>query len=855
MVASIIVTVLLQSVPVAPAAVYAQINTRAGRAVVVVHGSEQKASQEGADIDEIVITADRYGEANVAAESEFEEGEIASYGTGSIQDLLSRLSPLIDPSGEEPVLLINGKPTGLDSSILSYPAEALQRLVLLKPEAAVQYGEPAGKRVVNLVLKRQFSTWNADGGFDFATAGGQYGGKLSVNRTAISGSARWSARVQVGEDSAFLKASRTLPVREGVFDSVGFVSAPDGGAVDVALSEAVGRPVVIAAIPEISRTRPPLLADFVSTADLSHSVDPNHFETLQSSRRNISMGIGVTRPIGNFTVSLNLGANNSSSTGLRGLPMASVLISAENPYSPFSSEVLLVRPLDGDRALRIENASTSINGALTISGNINDWQTNFSISYSRNWAHGYLENEVDVFRVQKMIDDNSSDFNPFGVWGADLLVAARNRSKTDNLSLRLNVKKSIINMPAGSLTWMVAGTISRNNSHSRQYNAQGYLSMDRDAQREQSSGQMSLSVPFSRMGEAGSEFFGDLTLDISASLQMMSNSRPQKRYGANMTWAPLKAVQFRGSVDFAESQPSFDQLDAPILTSVNRVFDYARGEVVEPIWMTGGNPNLHRGSAHSLSLDALVRPFGDQLLSLNLGFRRSVNKHGISGFPELAPVIERTFPERVIRDDDGRLVSVDARAINIDHSTESDLNTGVSLRLPRKINDKTLDRRKIGGSYNDPLQFSFSFNHRWRLKSHLLMRVGVPVINELRDTGQSRHNLFAQMTIGKPGVGASISGNWSNASRLKRDVSKDGSFFVFTPPITINASMFVEPDRLFPSFKGKILDGLKLSLEVQNLFNGYRRVTMGDGHTPVGYSRYEIDPLGRQIRMAVRKIF
>src|SRR3546814_9663137 len=86
------------------------------------------------ETDEIVVTAERYGEAKVAAESEFDEAEIASHGADDIQDLLTRLSPFIDPSGEEPVILINGKPAGFDRSILTYPAEALQRLAVLRSE-------------------------------------------------------------------------------------------------------------------------------------------------------------------------------------------------------------------------------------------------------------------------------------------------------------------------------------------------------------------------------------------------------------------------------------------------------------------------------------------------------------------------------------------------------------------------------------------------------------------------------------------------------------------------------------------------------------------------------------------------
>src|SRR3546814_14681554 len=69
------------------------------------------------------------------------------------------------------------------------------------------------------------------------------------------------------------------------------------------------------------------------------------------------------------------------------------------------------------------------------------------------------------------------------------------------------------------------------------------------------------------------------------------------------------------------------------------------------------------------------------MLTLNLGYRQSVAKGGVAAFPELTPAIEAAFPERVTRDAEGRLVAVDARAINIAHDTDADLSSGVALRL------------------------------------------------------------------------------------------------------------------------------------------------------------------------------
>src|SRR3546814_7232507 len=118
---------------------------------------------------------------------------------------------------------------------------------------------------------------------------------------------------------------------------------------------------------------------------------------------------------------------------------------------------------------------------------------------------------------------------------------------------------------------------------------------------------------------------------------------------------------------YPASAPSAHQRDGPVVTTVGRLFDYARQEIAEPVWITGGNPDLRRGGRQCLSLAATVRPLGDQRLTLNLGYRQSVAKGGVAAFPELTPAIEAAFPERVTRDAEGRLVAVDARAINIAH--------------------------------------------------------------------------------------------------------------------------------------------------------------------------------------------
>lgn len=798
---------------------------------------------------EIVVTAGRWGEAKVASESEYGENEIAGHGVDSVQELLDRLKPFIDPSGEELVILINGKPAGLDDSVLSYPTEALQRVAVLKPEAAAQYGEAAGKQVVNLVLKKHFSMMDAGAGVNFATAGGQYGGSLSAGLSQISGHARWNVQARVGADSDFMKNARNLPPRDGVFDSVGFISAPDDGEIDPALSLAAGELVTVAALPSSALSSAPLLSDFAATPNRLNPLDPNRFETLQSSRRNASLRIGVTRPIGDFTVSLNVNASRSSSEGLRGLPMASVLIPAGYYLSPFAEDVMLTRPLAGERALRTKNGSTSLNGALNINGNIGTWQTNLGLSYARGWSDNLLENGIDVARVQILIDEADPGFNPFGFWGRELLSANYNRSKSENLSARFNLRKTLFELPAGPVAWNVTANSSRNNSYSRRTDAGGSLVHEQISGRSQSSGQTSLSIPLARRDGVGFGVLGDLSVDVSASMQTVEKSRPRKQYGSNVNWSPWDMVQLRGSIEYTESSPSFEQLDGAVLTIVNRVFDYERQEVADVIWLTGGNPNLERGSRQNITLAATVMPLGSQALTLNVGYQRSTAKGAVSSFPELTPAIEAAFPERVTRDGDRRLTMIDARAINIEREHSSALTSGLAFRLSQS---RAGARPALMPTHT---QLSISLNHRMALEGELLTRSGVDVIDQLRGGGRSRHNVSLQASIGRRGIGSTLDGNWSSPARLKNGIGGNQDF-LFKPPVTFNLSVFAEPEHLFSSlghdgFWGK----LKVSMDVQNLLNGYRRVKLADGSIPAGYSRDEVDPLGRTIRINLRKKF
>ncbi|RIV75508.1 hypothetical protein [Pelagerythrobacter aerophilus] len=72
----------------------------------------------------------------------------------------------------------------------------------------------------------------------------------------------------------------------------------------------------------------------------------------------------------------------------------------------------------------------------------------------------------------------------------------------------------------------------------------------------------------------------------------------------------------------------------------------------------------------------------------------------------------------------------------------------------------------------------------------------------------------------------------------------------------INTGIFILPDKLWPGAEEiGWLENLKISLDIENLLDTYRRVTLGDGSVPPGFSRHQIDPLGRTVELSVRKRF
>ena len=703
--------------------------------------------------EEIVVTA-RYGEARVDSETELEEDDIANYGAGTIGELVSQIAPLTGRPDELPIILVNGKRVDGGAGINGFPPEALARLAILKPEAAARYGYAPGQRVVNLVLKKSFTSWQADAGTKLATAGGRENGQLALGRFVIAGPSRWNASVQMSRDNALLKSDRVDDRGLGSDDA---------------------------------------------------------YRTLLPRSDSLSLSLGVARPLGEFTGSINIDANHRSQQQLLG--------------TAFPGRI--------DGALRGEQQTNNIGLSATLIGSIADWQSNIAIRYSRSWS----DNDIERLTADSKI------------------VTDRSTSRGESLTGLINLNRAILTLPAGPVTSNISINATRNWSLNRSSDAVAKLADEAIFKRQQIDARVSLSLPISQAGSAGFSALGDLSFDIAAGGSLASGAPLHHRFEMAASWSPFAALQVRATAAFAQLIPNVDQIAGPYVEEIRRIYDFRREEIADARWITGGNPDLGRGKQSLYSLGATLRPLARPILTLTSEYRRQISTGGVGAFPAFTPAVELAFPDRIRRDASGRLLSVDARPISIAHDIDERLDNGLIIELAPQRRKRT---NAAGLGPTTAWRVGLSVNHGWLLKSELLTRPGIPPIDRVSgDTGQSRHQVRVQLTAGRPGFGAVVDGSWQNGFRLRNlDSSGGASDFQHKAMTTVNLRLFAQPDRLLSSSpKPKWLSDLNVALDIRNLFDTYRRVVLKDGSIPAGYRRYEVDPLGRTVQITIRKRF
>lgn len=170
--------------------------------------------EEGPDI---IVTAPKLaGSVDVAipADVVLDAAAVESYGASSVSDLLSALSAQTR-SGRgrgdgRPVVLVNGKRVSGFAEIRDLPTEAIQRVEVLPEDVALRYGYTADQRVINFILKDNFSAITGEGQFGGPVAGGRRDYQAEVGLIRIGKLGRLNLDAEYDRNGAILENDRAI---------------------------------------------------------------------------------------------------------------------------------------------------------------------------------------------------------------------------------------------------------------------------------------------------------------------------------------------------------------------------------------------------------------------------------------------------------------------------------------------------------------------------------------------------------------------------------------------------------------------------------------------------------------------
>lgn len=351
---------------------------------------------------------------------------------------------------------------------------------------------------------------------------------------------------------------------------------------------------------------------------------------------------------------------------------------------------------------------------------------------------------------------------------------------------------------------------------------------------------------------------GSLSANVNFAIEHLSDFGALTTYGAGLNWSPVPKLKLNASVSSEERAPGLEQLGSPVLLRPSVPwFDQLTGETVDVTTTQGGNPDLKASVQRIVRVGATFRIA--KKLGLSTRFTQTLIKDPIVSIATLGAEAERVFPSRFTRGPDGRLVGVDVRPVNIGRTTTSDLDSGLDFSAPLG-RAPHLDAGAATGGRNRP-QVTISLHHLLRLENTQVLAPGLDPIDFLQGEGGTfypRHLATLQIAVLGGGMGARLNGTWQSAARL-RYASGGGAptgDLTYAPIGKLNLELFTDlADLLHVGGRRSWASGARLTLSVDNLFDTRPHVQDAQGRTPTAYLPALMDPVGRSIKLTLRKQF
>lgn len=751
--------------------------------------------------------------------------------------------------GSEPIFLLNSQRVSGYQDIGSLPPEAILKVEVLPEQAALQFGFPPTRRVVNFITKPSFRQIEARASAGTTTRLGSATEKANLGLTRLQKGGRLSLNLEVRHTDALRQSDRDVaPDPDIPFDAIGNVLGV-GGEIDPALSALAGHAVTIAAVPEAVADRTRLAAYSPGGARL---FDLGPYRTLAPANDAVKAEAVWANRIGKTLAgSISLSAEQSRDRTISGPADAMLSVPGSNPFSPFAGPVLLARYLTEIDPLRQRTTTTTLHAGFTLRGALGGWRWDLTGAVDQKQVDGRNERGVDPAAANAAI---AAGANPFAPLDPSLLVPLvdRSRQRTRTAGAKMVVTNNPIRLPAGRVSVNATVEVERASAAS---STRGANPFDLELGRTRTEGAIAIDVPLASRRENVLPFVGELSVNASLRARRVGGFGGLHDTTFGLAWAPVAGVQFLATLRESAAAPDMAQQSTPVTRFLNvPIFDFGAGRTVLATLIQGGNPDLaaeHR-TVHSLALN--LKPFKKREWRVSATYETTVIRNQTGTVYALTPQTEAILPELFTRDAAGQLVSVALRPINFSLERQRTLNFNVNLW--GKFG-KPLPPRP-GAPPGPPAQWTYygGIGPTIKFSDRLQLRPGTPEFDLLNGdtvTGGGSPGAFgyAYGGINYLGNGASFDGWYGGGNRVQG--ANPASDLRFSPVLRLNMAAYVS---LHHFLKHEAWTShLQLRVEASNLTDAHQRVRDGNGKVPNRMQRDLIEPLGRTVTLSLRKLF
>lgn len=844
-----------QDQPAAVAADPAVPAAAAAQAPSVPPPAAAQADAEEGDED-IVITGRRPPGSvvgDIPAEVVLSPADVRSYGVSSISDLLTELGPQTrSGAGGPPVVLLDGKRISGFQEIRDIPTEAILRVDILPEEVALKYGYTADQKVVNFVLRRRFRSTTVELADVTPTDGGKTSPQGELDLLTIRNGARFNLHSTYRQSSALTESERDI--------------------------------------------------DLATTEGGTTTFDQRPFRTLQPFSRNFGTNATYARPIGDVSASINGELTATQSVGQFGLPLDAAGI-------PISRD-----PLEQRNNNVTGHVGTSLNGRLsprwlwTLTGGFDRADTNTYTERSGDGVANRARSISNSGEVQALVNGplfalpagdvstairvgaDTSDFTSRSVRGGTVTTGDVSR---DSANGRVNIDLPIASRSRNVLGWLGNLSINGNAAVNRvsdfgTLTSYGYglnwgpiegvrvigsINQQDIAPSAAQLGNPVVVTPNVRVFDFVQGQTVTVTTVTGGNPGLRSSDRKVTRLSLNLKPWSAKDLTLTANYTKQDVRNPIQGLSSPTAAFAAAFPDrFIRDDDGNLIRVDRRSINFARSETENIRWGInFSRPIKSKIQKQIEAFRAGTGPNPFAGlrFPGADGRPGEGGPGRRgggAQGDAPNAAGTDAPPQG-ERPNGGDRPSGDGAQASGG-GEGGRARGGFGGGGGRGGQgggrIQFAFYHTLNLTNRLTLAEGGPVLDAFNgdiigsstSDGQPRHEFEGQAGYSNNGIGVRLSANYATGASVNGGTAANPTPLRFEGLATADLRLFADLGQQLELVKAHPwVRGARVTLSINNIFNGRQHVRDAAGLTPITYQADYRDPLGRTIRLSLRKLF